>query len=645
MGMAFRRGGCRLGQSNPVEEIPTGGITLICVRGIASSMRTSHRGHGSEFSSLPVRLFFATFFFCFCGPPLAAQAQPSARDILQHFYQAAGGDAWQHYDECDSEGTATVAAKTGSLHYVEDLRSGANVSQVDISALDVKQADGDGPTQSWHQDANGDIQLSSAGTPDNIDDRYLTSRAYWRPDFGGATVSALAPQTEGSTTWDRLRFQVPGGSGFTLFINRQTGLLDRIEAKSTNELSDYRAVNGVMLPFNEKKPAGSQMLTIAYTRRTLRERLDAAAFAIPFRNDYQMPPSGQVSVPAEGGLIFQAAIDGKGPFKALFDTGSVNIISANMARKLGLKLDAQSLEFGTSSPANVQVHKTHIDTLQIGGLTVRDQTFYVIDMPDDADGPSFAVGYELLRRFAVTIDFEHQRLTFYDGPRYRHTGPGTAVPLQFQGNALLVRAYIADASGLFLLDSGNESGTMMSSGFTVKNGLVQKLSAHFLAYNGRGFAGPSPQAYLARVNSMRIGDVPVPSVIGRFSTDPSDNRGFAGNIGQDILRHFTETFDCMRGQVYFETTMDSVQSQVFNRAGFIFDSFGHGLQVMTVLPDSPGAQAGVETGDVITAIEGKTPDDDVNPPAFLQPPGTRLRFTVQHGTETRQVIVTLRDVL
>lgn len=101
----------------------------------------------------------------------------------------------------------------------------------------------------------------------------------------------------------------------------------------------------------------------------------------------------------------------------------------------------------------------------------------------------------------------------------------------------------------------------------------------------------------------------------------------------------------MRGEVYFETTKDSDQPEVFNRAGLIFDSFGHGLQVMTVLPGSPGAQAGVEVGDVITAVDGKTLGDEVNPPAFLQPSGTQILLTVQHGTETRQVTVTLKDVL
>ena len=359
-----------------------------------------------------------------------------------------------------------------------------------------------------------------------------------------------------------------------------------------------------------------------------------------------MPPSGEVSVPAEGGLIFQATIDGKGPIKAGFDTGSgVNVLSANLARKLGLKLDAGATELGTSSPANVQAHTVHIETLQIGDLLLHDQTFYVIGFPGGVDDSAVLVGYELLRRFAVRIDFEQQRLTFYDGPRFHYSGPGVAVPLRIQDNALLVRASIGDASGWFQLDSGNDSGTMMFTNFTVKNNLVQASGAHFLAYNGRGFAGPSPQAYLARVNAMRIGDVRVPGVIARFSTDPTDKRELDGNIGQDILSHFTEVFDCLHGQVYFETTKASAQAEVFNRAGILFDSFGHGLEVMTVLPGSPGAQAGIATGDVITAIDGKPPSDEMNQPAFLQPPGTHLKLTVQRGTKTREVTVTLRDVL
>ena len=282
-------------------------------------MLASHRSNGSGFSSLLVRLVVALLVCFYCDPAHAAQNQPSAQAILQHFYQVAGGNAWQHFEMCDSDGTAKVAemcdsdgtakvaGKTGSLALCRGpAQRRQSVSLVEIPALEVKRADGDGPMQSWHQDADGDIQLSNPDSPDNIDDRYLTRHAYWLPEFGGAAVTLLTPEAEGSTTWDQLRFRVHGGSGFTLWINHQTRGLSLVawRAKTTKELSDYTARSmASCCHLRRKSQAGSEMLTVLYTQRTLRQDLDTTAFyAIPFRKDYQMPPSGSVSVAAEGGL-------------------------------------------------------------------------------------------------------------------------------------------------------------------------------------------------------------------------------------------------------------------------------------------------------------------------------------------------------
>jgi hypothetical protein len=188
------------------------------------------------------------------------------------------------------------------------------------------------------------------------------------------------------------------------------------------------------------------------------------------------------SISAEGGLTFQATINGKGPFKTLFDTGAVNFMSESFAHRLGLEADTQGVEFGTSSPAKIQAHKIHVDTLQIGDLVVHDQTFYTASLPEDGGTPVLIVGYELLRRFAVKINHERQSLTFYDGPRFHYYGSGTAVPLEIQrnGNGLFVEASIGKASGRFILDTGNGFGFSLATAFTQKNDLVHALARTFL---------------------------------------------------------------------------------------------------------------------------------------------------------------------
>jgi hypothetical protein len=267
--------------------------------------------------------FLRTFvIFVFGVSAIAANAEMSPQDILLRFYQATGGSAWQRFEECDSAGTVALLQKTGTIRYIENLHSGGNRADIEISALDIKQANGDDLMQTWHQNAAGDLQLSPPDDPVSIDDRYVTSRGD---------------------------------------------------------------------------------LTVTYSARTLREHLNSAAFAVPFRKDYKMPPTGEVTVPADGGLTFQATINGKGPFKTLFDTGAVNFMSESFAHRLGLEMDTQGIEFGTSSPAKIQAHKARVDTLQIGDLVVHDQTFYTASLPEDDNVPVLVVGYELLRRFAVMM--------------------------------------------------------------------------------------------------------------------------------------------------------------------------------------------------------------------------------------------------
>jgi predicted aspartyl protease len=92
------------------------------------------------------------------------------------------------------------------------------------------------------------------------------------------------------------------------------------------------------------------------------------AQAQPAFADYTMPPSGQVTVPAEGGLTFQMKVNGQGHFATVFDTGAVNVISASFATQLGLKVEDNPIDFGAIG-GGIKVHTTHVDTLSIGDKT------------------------------------------------------------------------------------------------------------------------------------------------------------------------------------------------------------------------------------------------------------------------------------
>jgi hypothetical protein len=586
------------------------------------------------------------------SPYLASQppGQPqTSASILAQVREATGGTAWEHVAEIRTEGTVLAGEKTGTITTVDDLRTGANADRVELQGLGRVENHADMPTSDWAQDDAGDVLLTPGGKePWDIDDLYVHRNAWWQPNFGGASITLLPPVTEDGVTYDLLQCKVPGGSGFTLWIDRTAHHIDRIASgDSATFFSDFRRTeSGLTLPFRKQKGTGKSAVVFTTTKLTALAQLQAADLDPPFHTDYGMPSSGQVTVPAEGGLIFKMKINGQGPFPTVFDTGGVNIVSTAFAKRLGLKIEETPLHFGAIGGATT-AHTAHVNTLTIGDLTVRDQTFYVLDIPSDSGDPEMIVGWELMRRFAVRVDFEHNQITFLDGPHFHYTGSGAAVPLILHkdSNGAEIRAEVDGIPGVFTLDTGNQIGLFLNSGFVQEHHLVATLGAHYRGYNGRGFGGPSPEAWFTRLHTLRLGDLDIANPVVRLQTQPDGPYTNAGNIGQSILNRFTLTVDCMRAVMYLEKNDNWAKPEVFNRAGLILDPIDGVDTVMTVLAGSTGEASGLQPGDRITNINGETPSDNPNDPIFNKPVGTVLHLTVNRNGTAQAYDVTLKDVL
>ncbi len=115
------------------------------------------------------------------------------------------------------------------------------------------------------------------------------------------------------------------------------------------------------LPFRKQKGTGKRAV-VSTTKVTALRQVSEADFRPPFLMDYVLPASEQVTVPAEGGLVLMMKINGQGPFRTVFDTGAVNVVSTTSAKLLGFKAEEAPVHFGAIGGV-ITVHTAHVDTV------------------------------------------------------------------------------------------------------------------------------------------------------------------------------------------------------------------------------------------------------------------------------------------
>ena len=363
-----------------------------------------------------------------------------------------------------------------------------------------------------------------------------------------------------------------------------------------------------------------------------------------------MPASGKVVVPAKGGVEFDAMLNGQGPFRLIFDSGaSMNALCPAIAKQLGLRPEGPVIQATGAGSGSTATQAANVALVRIGDLVLHDQAFLILPLSwGDRPGPVGEVSYELMKRLVVTVDYEREHLSFSLPLSFTYSGHGVKVPMEPPFPLMQVRASINAASGVFRIDTGAEDSLTVEQRFVSQHDLVKQLSPRYHGYSGSGVGGAEPTSYYGRVETLRIGEAEVNHVIAFLCDGQAISDDNAGNIGTRILRQFNITFDVPHGVLYFEKNSNWGKPEVFNRAGIVVDAIQQDQKVMNVLPGSPAEIAGVVVGDIIMRIDGRAPNDNPlqqDDPAFLQPVGTVVHLTIQHGDKIRKIDVTLQDLL
>jgi predicted aspartyl protease len=613
-------------------------------------------------------LFLVVAVIALVGFRAAEAGQRDVRQVLEKAKQATGGKAWDAVRSVHTKAKLTTSGLSGTAEAWEDTLTGRSLTRFELGP--VKGAEGFDGEVLWSQDSSGEARAEE-GTDARlgaVDNAYRRTMAYWYPERWPGTVEDAGERRENGRTFRVVRITPQGGRPFEMWLDASTFLFDRVVEKAaietqTTYFSDYRDVSGVKVPFVTRASNGETRYDQFFTAEKVEINvpLEEGMFSMPTAATRDFAIAGSrtsTSVPfmlVNGHIYLQVRLDGKGPFRFLCDTGGANIVTPELARSLGLET-AGTLQGRGVGEKSEDVGLTKIKSLEIGGATLSNQVFAVYPLMDlaKAEGllPQGLIGYEVFKRFVVTVDYEHRRLTLTLPSAFSYQGTGTVVPFRFNNHIPQVEGEIDGIPGRFDIDTGSRSSLTILAPFAEKHNLKEKYGAKIEAVTGWGVGGPA-RGWIVRTHVLKLGGVTVEGAVADLSVQKSGafvDPYVAGNVGAGVLQRFNIVFDYGGQRLIFEPNANFSRPDLYDRAGMWLNLEGDAFKIIDVVAGGPAAEAGLKAGDTILAVDGKSSARLALAAVRLKfksdPPGTRVRLRVRSGgAPEREVTITLRDLI
>ncbi|HEY0379322.1 MAG TPA: aspartyl protease family protein [Pyrinomonadaceae bacterium] len=355
-------------------------------------------------------------------------------------------------------------------------------------------------------------------------------------------------------------------------------------------------------------------------------------------------------------IVINVRLNGKGPFRFIFDSGAGAVVAPEVALSLGLKIENLQTGMGGVGEKPVERGETRIADVEVGTLHLADEEFGVLSFDDTkyvfgANRIDGILGFPVFKSYVVRLDYERRQLTFTPPAQFSYRGNGTVVPLDFDRHLPLVRGELDNVPGVFVIDTGARSALILYNPFVEQNDLRRKYGARFEGITGWGIGGPV-RSQIVRIKTLKLGGVEVRDLVARLSLQKggaltSANR--AALVGPDVLKQFTTVFDYSRRLLIFEKNAEYGKPDSYDRAGVWLGQEGDHFEVIDVIAGGPAAEAGLRVGDQILEIDGTSAAHLDLPAVRLRfkndPPKKRVRLVVSHDGQRRELVLVLRDLV
>lgn len=501
----------------------------------------------------------------------AREARP-LEAVLSAAREAAGGDRLAQVQSLiirsevaqgGLKGRFVRSIATHDGRFREDLELGINHGSV---GFDGRVA--------WSADAGGLVRREEAEemVTRSINQAFRYAMGIWFSKRRAAEIEWIEQRKEADgSSYDIVAVRPAGGRLFHLWFNSQSHLAERWVEKgafqtTTVFLSDYRAVEGIKFPFQIRTTNGETRFDRIEQVKvvTVNPSLPDAAFSAPPENSSGFSlPAGVTSVTIPFRLIanvvvLDVSINGREALPFVLDTGAVNILLPEAARALELHPEGSLWGFGAGKDS-IETAQVKVDEFDMGNVHFGPHVFAVYPIPElsksmGVENLGGLLGYEVFKRFVVTIDYVHRTATFALPAASVYAGNGTIMPFRFNGNIPELDGSVEGSPGRFHVDTGSAFAVVLYTPW------VQQHRSHFgdafeQAQTAMGAAGGEMAFTVANIDRFTVGGLPfgpMPVVLSLQAKGALANPYGAGLIGSGLLLTKRVTFDYPQQRLIIE---------------------------------------------------------------------------------------------
>jgi PDZ domain len=266
------------------------------------------------------------------------------------------------------------------------------------------------------------------------------------------------------------------------------------------------------------------------------------------------------------------------------------------------------------------------------------------------------LGQDVFEGTIIEVDYARQTVRFYDPASYQYSGQGKSFHLDMSSGVPVMKMKFSVTGGKvfegdFVVNTALDTTMVISEKFNQSHHVLSSRARTTSAAGIQSVGGPD--AVFARVKFVDLGSFTLAEAIAAFSQikSPADSDGhLAGEIGGGLLRRFTVIFDFPHQQMILDSNRDFHTDDREDMSGLSIIASGPGLrrfEVIDVRHGTPGADGGIQKGDVIAGINDEAAADITLAEIrdLFSQVGHKYKILIERNGQTLPITIQMRRLI